>query len=96
MSKIDIKDRPIRGAKSAKVVVVNFDDFECPYCSQMHKTLFPDILKEYADRVTFVYKDYPLAEIHPWAIHAAVEPKTSDKKAPRRRTGALKSQAQPN
>jgi protein-disulfide isomerase len=39
----------------------------------MHKTLFPDILKEYADRVTFVYKDYPLAEIHPWAIHAAVD-----------------------
>jgi protein-disulfide isomerase len=73
MSRIDIKDRPTRGAKSAKVVVVNFDDFECPYCSQMHKTLFPDILKEYADRVTFVYKDYPLAEIHPWAIHAAVD-----------------------
>jgi protein-disulfide isomerase len=73
MSKIDIKGRPTRGAKSAKVIAVNFDDFECPYCSRMHETLFPTILKEYGDRVTFIYKDYPLAEIHPWAIHAAVD-----------------------
>jgi protein-disulfide isomerase len=73
MSKIDVKGRPTRGAKSAKVVAVNFDDFECPYCSRMHETLFPTILKEYGDRVTFIYKDYPLSEIHPWAIHAAVD-----------------------
>ena len=73
MSKIDVSGRPSRGAKGAKVVVVNFDDFECPFCSRMHQTLFPDIFKEYGDRVTFIYKDYPLAEIHPWAIHAAVD-----------------------
>ncbi len=73
MSKIDVTGRPWRGAKSAKVVVVNFDDFECPYCAAIHQTLFPGLLKEYGDRVTFVYKDYPLAEIHPWAIHAAVD-----------------------
>ncbi len=34
MSKIDVTGRPSRGAKSAKVVAVNFDDFECPFCSQ--------------------------------------------------------------
>jgi protein-disulfide isomerase len=73
MSKIDVKGRPSRGNKSAKVVVINFDDFECPYCSKMHSTLFPEIFKEYGDRVNFIYKDYPLAEIHPWAIHAAVD-----------------------
>ena len=73
MSKIDLNGRPTRGAKSAKVVLVNFDDFECPYCSRMHQVLFPELLKEYGDRVEFVYKDYPLAEIHPWAIHAAVD-----------------------
>ena len=65
--------RPTRGAKSSKVVVVNFDDFECPFCSRMHQELFPEILKEYGDRITFVYKDYPLVEIHPWATHAAVD-----------------------
>jgi protein-disulfide isomerase len=72
MSKIDIAGRPTRGARSAKVVVVNFDDFECPFCSRMHQTLFSELFKEYGDRVTFVYKDYPLVEIHPWATHAAV------------------------
>ena len=73
MSKIDVTGRPIRGAKASKVVLVNFDDFECPFCSRMHETLFPEILKEYGDRVTFIYKDYPLTEIHPWAMHAAVD-----------------------
>ncbi len=73
MSKIDTTGRPTRGAKASKVVVVNFDDFECPFCSRMHQTLFPEILKEYGDRVTFVYEDYPLVEIHPWATHAAVD-----------------------
>lgn len=72
MKKLDVKDRPTRGNKDAKVVVVNYDDFECPFCSRMHQTLFPQIYKEYGDRVLFVYKDYPLAEIHPWAVHAAV------------------------
>jgi protein-disulfide isomerase len=73
MSKIDVAGRPTRGAKSAKVVAVNFDDFECPFCSRMHQTLFPEIFKEYGDRVVFIYKDDPLSEIHPWAIHAAVD-----------------------
>jgi len=73
MSKIDVSGRPTRGAKGAKVRVINFDDFECPFCSRMHETLFPQLLKEYGDRVTFMYKDYPLVEIHPWATHAAVD-----------------------
>lgn len=73
MKKLDLKGRPTKGNKDAKVVVVNYDDFECPFCSRMHQTLFPEVFKEYGDRVLFVYKDYPLSEIHPWAIHAAVD-----------------------
>ena len=72
MKKIDVGGRPTRGNSKAKVVAVNYDDFECPFCSRMHQTLFPDLLKEYGDRVLFIYKDFPLAEIHPWATHAAV------------------------
>ncbi len=72
MKKMDVRGRPTRGNKDAKVVVVNYDDFECPFCSRMHQTLFPQVFKEYGDRVLFIYKDYPLAEIHPWAVHAAV------------------------
>ena len=73
MKKIDVGGRPTRGNKDAKVVAVNFDDFECPYCARMHQTLFPDILKEYGDRVLFIHKDFPLEDIHPWAVHAAVD-----------------------
>ncbi|MGA2457304.1 MAG: thioredoxin domain-containing protein [Terriglobales bacterium] len=73
MKKIDVSGRPTRGNKDAKVTVVNYDDFECPFCSRMHTTLFPGLYKEYGDRVLFIYKDYPLEEIHPWAVHAAVD-----------------------
>ena len=72
MKKIDVKGRPVRGNPNAKVVVVNYDDFQCPYCSAMHETLLK-LLKEYGDRVAFIYRDFPLSEIHPWAIHAAVD-----------------------
>ncbi len=73
MKKIDVSGRPTRGnINNAKVTVVNYDDFECPFCSRMHMALFPGLFKEYGDRVLFIYKDYPLEEIHPWAVHAAV------------------------
>ena len=72
MSKIDTTGRPTRGAKASKVVVVSFDDFQCPFCARMHQELFPEIFKEYGDRVTFIYKDFPM-EMHPWAMHAAVD-----------------------
>jgi protein-disulfide isomerase len=70
---IDIAGRPIRGNPAAKVTVVNFDDLECPYCGRMHETLFPATLERYKDKVRFIYKDDPLVEIHPWAMHAAVD-----------------------
>jgi len=70
---IDIAGRPIRGNPSAKVTVINFDDLECPYCARMNQELFPETLEHYKDQVRFVYKDDPLTELHPWAMHAAVD-----------------------
>ncbi|HUI84907.1 MAG TPA: thioredoxin domain-containing protein [Candidatus Binatia bacterium] len=71
MNKISLADRPVRGNPAAKVTIVNFDDFECPFCARMHSTLMGEILPQYGDRVRIVYKDYPLLQIHPWAEHAA-------------------------
>jgi protein-disulfide isomerase len=65
--------RPVRGAAQAKVTIVNFDDLECPYCARMHSVFFPETLERYKGLVKFVYLDYPLVEIHPWALHAAVD-----------------------
>jgi protein-disulfide isomerase len=71
---IDVAGRPVRGNPAAKVTVVNFDDLECPYCAQMHHTLFPATLEHYKDTVRFIYKDNPLPpEMHPWAMRAAVD-----------------------
>lgn len=72
MDTINMAGRPERGNKEAKVVIVNYDDFQCPFCSKMHQTLFPELMKSYGNQVRVVYKDYPLTSIHPWAMHAAV------------------------
>lgn len=73
MSKIDVKGRPVKGNSNAKVTIINFDDFQCPFCSRLHATLFENVFKDYADRIKVIYKDYPLIEIHPWAMHAAID-----------------------
>jgi len=72
MAKIDLKGRPVRGNHDAKVTVVVYDDFECPYCSRMHTALI-DVLHSYGDRIKVVYKDFPLVEIHPWSERAAID-----------------------
>lgn len=73
VKKIDTSGRPIRGNKDAKVEVVVYDDFQCPYCARMHGYLFQDVMKTHGDRVRILYKDYPLQSIHPWATRAAID-----------------------
>ena len=66
--------RPARGGgESAPVLIVGFDDLECPFCARLHASLFPAITERYGDKVHFVYRDYPLTEIHPWALRAAID-----------------------
>jgi protein-disulfide isomerase len=73
MRRITLEGFPVRGNPNAKVVAVIYEDFQCQFCGSVHKTLFPELLKEYGDRVAFVYKDFPVSKIHPWATHAAVD-----------------------
>jgi protein-disulfide isomerase len=65
--------RPVRGNPEAKVTIINFDDLECPYCARMHAQLFPDTIDRYKGLVKVVYKDFPLIEIHPWALRASID-----------------------
>jgi protein-disulfide isomerase len=66
--------RPARGgAENAPVLIVVYDDLECPYCARMNAELFPAVLDRYKDQVRVVYRDFPLEELHPWAMHAAVD-----------------------
>jgi protein-disulfide isomerase len=70
---ISTDSRPVRGNPQAKVTIINFDDLECPYCARMHAQLFPDTMERYKDQIKIVYKDYPLIEIHPWALRASID-----------------------
>jgi len=70
---IPIAGRPVRGNANATVKVIVFDDLQCPYCAMMHSHMFPALSTRYKDTVAFYYKDFPLSEIHPWAMHAAVD-----------------------
>jgi protein-disulfide isomerase len=70
---ISAEGRPARGGPAdAPVLIVGFDDLECPFCSKMHAQLFPALLQRYKDQVRIVYRDFPLSQ-HPWATRAAID-----------------------
>jgi protein-disulfide isomerase len=66
------EDDPSLGPKDAVVKIVEYSDFQCPFCARADKIVKEEVLKEYGDRVTFVYKQFPLASIHPWAEPASI------------------------
>lgn len=63
----DIKSGPA----DAKVTMIEFSDFQCPYCKAFHATV-NQALSEYGDKIQFVYKHFPLSNIHPQATNAAL------------------------
>ena len=70
---IDVSGRPVRGSPSAQVTIISFTDLQCPFCSRIHSTLFPGLMQQYAGRLKVIYVDYPLIEVHPWSVHAAID-----------------------
>lgn len=60
VSKIVTDADPSRGPKNAKVTLVEFSDYECPFCGRFYEEALPVLLKEYGDKVRFVWKDFPL------------------------------------
>lgn len=69
-AKIDLKGAPYLGSPTATVTVVEFADFECPVCRQLHDQL-KTVLPNYP-QVKFYFKDFPIEQIHPWAKTAAL------------------------
>lgn len=66
---IKVGDSPIRGPKDASVTIVEFSDFQCPYCASLQVTL-EQALKAFPKDVRLVYKQYPL-NIHQYARQAS-------------------------
>lgn len=66
------EDHVIAGdPKSAKLVLVEYSDLECPFCARFHPTL-ERIAKEYEGKVAWVYRQFPLSQIHQHALPAAI------------------------
>lgn len=68
--KLETTDDPYLGKKDASVVVVEFGDFQCPYCKDIYPTL-REISVKYQDQVKFIFRDFPLSQIHDRAQAAA-------------------------
>ena len=60
---------PSRGSPDAPITIVEFSDFQCPYCKRAHPTI-EQLLSEYGEQIYFVYRDFPLGN-HPRAVPAA-------------------------
>ncbi len=60
----------VRGNPKAPVMIVEFSDFQCPYCHQVEPVI-KDVLAKYKDKVSLAYRDLPLKQIHPQAEIAA-------------------------
>ena len=62
--------RPARGSNSAPIELIEFSDFQCPFCQRANPTV-EQVLKTYGDRIKFVYRHFPLEDVHPHALLAA-------------------------
>ena len=60
----------VRGDRDADVVLVEYADFQCPYCARAHRAL-AELQRRHAGRLTLVYRHLPLADLHPFAQPAA-------------------------
>jgi protein-disulfide isomerase len=60
----------VRGNRSAPVMIVEFSDYQCPYCRQVEGTI-KQVMAKYGDKVSLAYRDLPLYAIHPQAMMAA-------------------------
>ena len=72
--KISIDDDPIIGNLDAPITIVEFSDFQCPFCARFNSQTLPLILEEYIEpgKVKLVFRDFPIQSIHPNALPAAV------------------------
>lgn len=62
---------PSEGPDDAPIVIVEFSDFQCPFCTKWHNETYLPLLEEYPDQIKLVYRNFPLTNLHPDAYLSA-------------------------
>lgn len=70
---LDVRDAPFRGHRSARVTIVEFADYQCPFCARHSRTTLPQLEREYirTGKLRYVFRDFPLLSLHKEALRAA-------------------------
>jgi protein-disulfide isomerase len=68
---VPVDDDPVLGPDDAAITIIEFSDYECPYCRSWHAQTFDRLMEAFPDQIRFVYRDFPLSSIHPNAAPAA-------------------------
>jgi len=78
--RVSLDDDPVKGNPDAPVTVVEYSDFQCPFCSRFFTQTLPQLEKNYIDtgKIKFVYKDLPLDNLHPNARPAHIASECAD------------------
>ena len=69
---ISLRDVPSEGAAHSPVTIVEFSDLQCPSCAHFHEFLTKQVLPKYPGQVRVVFKEFPLVNIHAWALTGAI------------------------
>lgn len=71
---VSVDDDPVLGDKNAKVTLIDFSDYECPFCKRHFEQTLPELIKKYIDtgKVKMVYRDLPLPFHDPMATNEAI------------------------
>jgi protein-disulfide isomerase len=68
---VPVDDDPAYGPAEAAITIIEFSDYECPYCRSWYAEVFPQLMAAYPGQVRLVYRDFPIESIHPNAAPAA-------------------------
>ncbi|MDB4348592.1 DsbA family protein [bacterium] len=72
--KISSENNPVIGNPDAPITIIEFSDFQCPFCAKFHMQTLPTIMDEYINKgiVKLVFRDFPIQNIHPNAVPASI------------------------
>ena len=72
--KISSENNPVIGNPDAPITIIEFSDFQCPFCAKFHMQTLPTIMDEYINKgtVKLVFRDFPIQSIHPNAVPASI------------------------